>query len=102
MPVSITYLTEYLPDHRRAFYLIVMEIFKNLGGLLAIIVAAVSSDSWRFFVLSPVPMFVINLFLMQIMLPESIRYLLFKDDFGKVVQTLNEMCEKNGKNFIVE
>lgn len=39
LPVGVTYLTEYLPDSNRGTYLLIMEIFRCLGGLICIFVA---------------------------------------------------------------
>lgn len=102
MPVGITYLTEYLPDKSRAFYLIIMDVFRNVGGLAAILVAMFIGDNWRLFVLSPVPVFVLCVCLLIFIMPESSRYLLYKNKIEKLVKTLNKMCLVNGKSFNVE
>lgn len=101
LPVGVTYLTEYLPDNNRGFWLITMEIFRNLGGLLTIVVAAVSEDSWRFFVLAPVAVMFLTLLAIIIALPESSRYLLYKGNTDAVIGLFRRMCYENKKNFTV-
>lgn len=98
-PVGITYLSEYLPDDSRGFYIILMDIFKNIGGLITITVGWMSGDDWRTFVMGPVPIFAIGLCVIICVLPESSRYLLYIDDTERLEKNLNDMCKQNGKKF---
>lgn len=79
MPVGITYMTEYLPDDRRGFYQSIIDIFRSLGAFLTVVAAWMSGDNWRSFVLFPIPFFTVCLIVVIIYLPESSRYLLFKN-----------------------
>jgi AAHS family benzoate transporter-like MFS transporter len=101
LPVGVTYLTEYLPDSNRGFYLITMEIFRNVGGVVCIIAASYSENNWRFFVLAPVGVMFFTLSFIVWALPESSRYLLYKGDTDAVVKLFGRMCEQNSKNFRV-
>ena len=101
-PVGITYLSEYLPDDSRGFYLICMDLFRNLGGVLTIIFASYTEDNWRLYVLAPVPMFMITALSMKLLLPESNRYLMYIGDIDEVVENFNKMSEDNGKSLQVK
>jgi putative MFS transporter len=101
MPVSVTYLTEYLPDNSRGFYIIGIDIFRSAGGLLAISAAWLSGENWRTFVISPVPLFALGLIVIVVLLPESSRYLLYKNKTEQLEKNLNDMCRQNGKKFTV-
>lgn len=96
MPVGVTYLTEYLPDNRRGSFITGIDIFRSIGGLLAIFAAWLSGENWRFFVLSPVPLFTIALVVIIVFLPESSRYLLYTSRIDQLERNLNEMCKQNG------
>lgn len=89
--MGITYMTEYLPDNQRGFYIIGLDIFKTIGGLVATGAAWMSNEDWRTFVLSPVPFFVIALMTIVLFLPESSRYLLYRHNVEKLEENLNEM-----------
>lgn len=91
LPVGVTYLTEYLPDSNRGFWLLIMEIFRNVGGVVCILAAYVSENSWRFFVLAPVSVMIINMLFIIFALPESSRYLLYKGDTNAVVELFKHM-----------
>ena len=71
LPVGVTYLTDYLPDNKRGFYLIMMEIFRSVGGVFTILIALISNDSWRFFIVAPVSIMALTLLVTVVMLPES-------------------------------
>jgi MFS transporter, putative metabolite:H+ symporter len=101
LPVGVTYLTEYLPDNNRGFWLLIMEIFRNLGGVICILVAFTSEESWRFFVLAPVTVMALNMFVIIFSLPESSRYLLYKGKTEKVIELFQNMCKQNNCNFTV-
>ena len=101
LPVGVTYLTEYLPDHNRGFWLLIMEIFRSLGGIICILAAYISNNNWRFFVLAPVTVMFLNLFFIIFILPESSRYLLFKNNTDAVVVLFQRMCKENDWNFTV-
>lgn len=91
LPVGVTYLTEYLPDNNRGFWLIIMEIFRNVGGICCIAVAAISGNNWRFFVLAPVGIMVITFLVIVFCLPESSRYLLYKGNTDAVIGLFKRM-----------
>mmetsp|Transcript_15567 Transcript_15567/g.17303 ORF Transcript_15567/g.17303 Transcript_15567/m.17303 type:complete len:149 (+) Transcript_15567:56-502(+) len=91
LPVGVTYLTEYLPDHNRGFWLLIMEIFRSFGGVICIVAAYISEDNWRVFVLAPVSVMVLVLFFIMFILPESSRYLLFKNNTDEVVVLFQKM-----------
>ena len=97
MPVGITYMAEYLPDDKRGFYQSIIDIFRSFGGLLTVVAAWMSGSSWRSFVLFPIPFFCICLVVIIIYLPESSRYLLFKNRADELVINLNQMCAQNNK-----
>lgn len=91
MPVAVTYMAEYLPDDKRGFYQSIVDIFRSLGGLLTVVAAWMSGESWQNFVLFPVPFFTVCLIVMLIYLPESSRYLLYKNREEDLVKCLNKM-----------
>lgn len=78
-----------------------MEIFRNLGGVLTIIVGLVCNDNWRYFILAPVTVMGLTLLIIICWLPESSRYLLFKDKTDDVVNLLNMMATQNKRNFMI-
>lgn len=99
--MGVTYLTEYLPDNNRGFWLIIMEIFRNLGGVFCVVVASISEDSWRFFVLAPVFVMTVTLFVIVVCLPESSRYLLYRNKMDEVIDLFHRMCRENNRDFTV-
>ena len=101
LPVGVTYLTEYLPDNKRGFYLIMMEIFRSSGGVFTVLIALISKDSWRFFIIAPVSIMALTLLVILILLPESSCYLLYKNRTEEVVKLFNDMSMQNGKNIQV-
>jgi MFS transporter, putative metabolite:H+ symporter len=101
LPVGVTYLTEYLPDSNRGFWLIIMEIFRNIGGVICIGAASFSNDSWRFFVLAPVGVMFLTMLVIIFALPESSRYLLYVGNTDAVVKLFDRMCKENNRNFTV-
>mmetsp|Transcript_39360 Transcript_39360/g.45192 ORF Transcript_39360/g.45192 Transcript_39360/m.45192 type:complete len:182 (+) Transcript_39360:538-1083(+) len=78
-----------------------MEVFRNLGGVITILIAMISQERWRFFVVAPVSIMFITFLLIAFMLPESSRYLLFKDKKEEVIRLLNVMSNENKCDFKV-
>ena len=96
-PVGVTYLTEYLPDNRRGFFIVGLDVFRGIGSTMVVLASKVSSEEWRLFVLTPVPLFLLGLIVIIFFLPESSRYLLYSNNIEKLIKNLNEMCRQNGR-----
>ena len=78
-----------------------MEIFRSVGGVFTILIALISNDSWRFFIVAPVSIMALTLLVTVVMLPESSCYLLYKNKTEEVVHLFNEMARQNNKKIVV-
>ena len=100
-PVGVTYLTEYLPDNKRGFFIVGLDLFRSIGALLIVPASKLSYEDWRIFVLTPVPFYLLCLIVIIMLLPESSRYLLFTNNINKLVDNLNDMCKENNKKIVI-
>ena len=98
VPVTVTYLAEYLPDNRRGFFIVGLDVFRGIGSTMVVLTSKISSEEWRLFVLTPVPLFLFGLIIIVLFLPESRKYLLYSNNIEKLIQNLNDMCKQNDKS----
>lgn len=95
MPAVIAVMTEYSPKKKRAMIVATMYCGYSIGAILASLIGMYVMESlgWRFlYWLGIIPLLTLPLFLKQF--PESLSYLILRNQGEKIAKILNEVDPK--------
>ncbi len=97
----VTYYAEFLPQKRRGFWLVMINVWWTLGTIfcatLAVIILGILQWSWHWFLgLAALPLAIV--LVLFPLVPESARYYLVKGKNEKAMNVLRRAAKMNRKN----
>ena len=95
LPVAATLMSEYAPAHLRGRFIVLLESFWGVGWLVAACIAylLIPAFGWKAaFVIGTLP--ALYVFLIRLHMPESIRYLIYKNPIQEAKDIILDLEKK--------